>query len=130
MRPANDEERRLHGLAETARERAYAPYSNFTVGAAIVFEDGTVVTGGNVENGSYGMTICAERSAIVRAIAEGHARISAVVVAGPAASVPPCGACRQVIAEFADETCTITFPRDGELQTFTLDEIMPERFRL
>ena len=130
MRPANDEERRLHGLAETARERAYAPYSGFTVGAALVFEDGTVVTGGNVENGSYGMTICAERSAIVRAVAEGHSRISAVVVAGPAASVPPCGACRQVIAEFADEACTITFPRDGALTTFTLDEILPERFRL
>ena len=76
------------------------------------------------------MTICAERSAIVRAVAEGHGRITAVVVAGPAASVPPCGACRQVIAEFADEDCTITFPRDGELTTFTLDEILPERFRL
>ena len=130
MRPATDEERRLHGLAEAARDRAYAPYSNFTVGAVIVTESGDLVTGGNVENGSYGMTICAERSAIVRAVAEGHSRITAVVVAGPAASVPPCGACRQVIAEFADEACTITFPRDGELTTFTLDEILPERFRL
>jgi cytidine deaminase len=130
MRPANDEERRLHGLAETARERAYAPYSNFTVGAVIVTESGVLVTGGNVENASYGMAICAERSAIVRALAEGHRRITAVVVAGPAASVPPCGACRQVIAEFADEACTITFPRNGELTTFSLDEILPERFRL
>jgi cytidine deaminase len=130
MRPANEEERRLHGLAEAARDRAYAPYSNFTVGAVIVTASGDLVTGGNVENGSYGMTICAERSAIVRAVAEGHGRITAVVVAGPAASVPPCGACRQVIAEFADEACTITFPRDGELTTFTLDEILPERFRL
>jgi cytidine deaminase len=130
MRPANDEERRLHGLAETARDRAYAPYSQFTVGAALVTESGEVVTGGNVENGSFGMTICAERSAIVRALAEGHRRFVAVVVAGPSGSVPPCGACRQVLAEFADPGCTITFPRDGELMTFTLDEILPERFAL
>jgi cytidine deaminase len=130
MRPANDEERRLHALAETARERAYAPYSQFTVGAALVTESGDVVTGGNVENGSFGMTICAERSAVVRALAEGHTRFSAVVVAGPAASVPPCGACRQVLAEFANEDFTITFPRAGELTTFSLDEILPERFSL
>jgi cytidine deaminase len=130
MRPANDEERRLHALAEEARERAYAPYSQFTVGAALVTESGEVVTGGNVENGSFGMTICAERSAVVRALAEGHRRFTAVVVAGPSASVPPCGGCRQVLAEFADADFTITFPRDGELTTFTLDEILPERFSL
>ena len=91
MRPANDEERRLHALAETARQRSYAPYSKFTVGAALVTESGEVVTGGNVENGSFGMTICAERSAVVRALAEGHRRFVAVVVAGPSESVPPCG---------------------------------------
>src|SRR3954469_7844649 len=130
MRPANDEERRLHALAETARERSYAPYSKFTVGAALVTESGEVVTGGNVENGSFGMTICAKRSAVVRALAEGHKRFVAVVVAGPWGRGPRGGACRQVLAEFARADFTITFPRDGELTTFTLDEILPERFSL
>lgn len=130
MHTADPDARALHALAETARERAYAPYSAFTVGAALRTTDGTVVTGGNVENGSYGMTICAERSAIVRALAQGYRTFSAIAVAGPAASVPPCGACRQFLAEFADGGFPVTFPRDGELVTLTLDELLPERFAL
>lgn len=92
--------------------------------------DRSVITGGNVENGSYGLTICAERSAVVRAIAEGHRAFSAIAVAGPAASVPPCGACRQFLAEFAAGSFPVTFPRDGVLVTLTLDELLPERFAL
>jgi cytidine deaminase len=130
VHPADHDARALHALAETARERAYAPYSAFTVGAALQAADGAVITGGNVENGSYGVTICAERSAIVRAIAEGHRSFRAIAVAGPAASVPPCGACRQFLAEFVDGTFPVTFPRDGELVTLTLDELLPERFAL
>lgn len=125
MRPANDEERRLHGLAETARERAYAPYSQFTVGAALVTESGDVVTGGNVENGSFGMTICAERSAVVRALAEGHSRFTAVVVAGPSASVPPCGACRQVLAEFSITLPVCSANLQGAVYESSIAELLP-----
>ncbi|CAA9533746.1 MAG: Cytidine deaminase [uncultured Thermoleophilia bacterium] len=130
MRPADDHERALHRQAEEARQRAYVPYSDFPVGAALESEEGAVVTAGNVENASYGLTICAERSAVVRAVAEGHRRFRAVAVAGVAASVPPCGACRQVLAEFALPGMTITFPEDGVLVTYTVEEILPASFRL
>lgn len=120
----------LHAQAVRAKARAYAPYSGFAVGAALLAEDGSVVLGGNVENASYGMTICAERSAVVRALAEGHRRFSAVAVAADAATCPPCGACRQVLAEFAAVGMTVTFPRDGEVVTMTLDELLPVGFEL
>ena len=130
MRPANDEERRLHALAEAARERSYAPYSQFTVGAALVTESGDVVTGGNVENGSFGMTICAERSAVVRALAEGHTRFRRSWSPGRRRERAAVRRLPPGTGEFADADCTVTFPRDGELTTFTLDEILPERFSL
>ena len=130
MRPADEHERSLHARAEQARDRAYVPYSSFPVGAALQTEDGQVITAGNVENASYGLTICAERSAVVRAVAEGHQRFTAVAVAGVATSVPPCGACRQVLAEFAVPGMTITFPEDGDLVTYTVEEILPATFRL
>lgn len=130
MRTADEQERALHARAEEARSRAYVPYSGFSVGAALLAEDGAVVTGGNVENASYGLTICAERSAVVRALAEGRRRFTKVAVAGGAPSVPPCGACRQVLAEFAAPGLTVTFPLDGELVTFTVDEILPASFSL
>lgn len=120
----------LHAQAMLARERAYAPYSGFAVGAALLTEDGSVVLGGNVENASYGMTICAERSAVVRALAEGHRRFGAVAVAADAATCPPCGACRQVLAEFAAAGMTVTFPREGEVVTMPLDELLPVGFEL
>ncbi len=130
MRPANEHERDLHARAVEAQGRAYVPYSEFPVGAALETEEGAVVTAANVENASYGLTICAERSAVVRAIAEGHRHLRAVAVAGVATSVPPCGACRQVLAEFALPGMTITFPEDGDLVTYTVDEILPASFRL
>ena len=130
MQKADETARALHARAEEARERSYAPYSDFAVGAALLTESGAIVTAGNVENGSYGMTICAERSAVVRAIAEGHRRFAAIAVAGPSGSVQPCGACRQVLSEFADAGFLVSFPLDDELVTFTIDEILPSRFVL
>lgn len=120
----------LHGLAEEARERAYAPYSGFAVGAAVLTESGAVVTGANVENASYGLSLCAERSAIVRAVGDGHRRLSALAVAADAATCSPCGACRQLLEEFAADGMTVTFPRDGELATVPFRALLPLPFRL
>ena len=127
MRRADDHERALHARAEVARERAYVPYSEFPVGAALESGEGEVVTAANVENASYGLTICAERSAVVRAVAEGHRRFRAVAVAGLATSVPPCGACRQVLAEFAGPDVPVVVDGAG---TFTLADLLPRAFRL
>jgi cytidine deaminase len=120
----------LHRRAVDAREQAYAPYSGRRVGAALLTESGTVVCGANVENASYGLTMCAERSAVGRAIAEGHRRFRAVAVAADAHTFPPCGACRQVLEEFATDDMTVTFPRDGGLATVPLERLLPVAFRL
>lgn len=115
-------------LAHAARESAYAPYSEFRVGAALETADGTVVTGVNVENASYGLSICAERSAIVRAIAQGHRAFTQIAIAGPSdALTSPCGACRQFMAEF-DPALPVTFSTpDGAVRT-TLDRLLPYSF--
>jgi homotetrameric cytidine deaminase len=92
----------LFAAAVEARERAYARYSHFTVGAALETTDGRVFTGANIENASYGLTICAERVAIFSAVHAGATGVAAMAVTGPdGVTTPPCGACRQVIAEFA-----------------------------
>lgn len=109
----------LYRLAQAAASRAYAPYSRFRVGAALLFLDGPIVTGCNVENISYGLTICAERSALVRAISEkGHAgrSLAAIAVANlNQAASPPCGACRQVLSEFVTCDAVVLFPGEGGL---------------
>jgi cytidine deaminase len=94
-------------------------------------EDGRVVTGGNVENGSYGLTICAERAAVCRALAEGETAFAAVAVATPdrVLTGSPCGACRQVLSEFGPHM-TVIYRRDGELVAETLDELLPAAFEL
>jgi cytidine deaminase len=121
----------LYADAEAAAENSYSPYSKFRVGAALLLTNGQVVTGTNVENVSYGLTICAERSAIVRAVAEqGPAvRIAAIAIANlNGAASPPCGACRQVIAEFADAETPVVFPAGEGVRTVPFSQILPFAF--
>lgn len=107
---------------------AYAPYSGFRVGAALLSEDGTIWTGVNVENASYGLTMCAERSAVHAAVSSGLRDFVAIAIAseGPVAAAP-CGACRQVLSEFAPRLTVVSEAR-GDRRTWTLDELLPERF--
>ena len=124
--------RRLVAAARAARRRAYAPYSRFRVGAALLAADGEVYTGANVENASYGLTICAERAAICRAIAAGARRFRAIAVVAPGRAVTPCGACRQVLAEFGDLDVLVADGRRrrGAITRFRLQELLPRSFRL
>lgn len=124
---------RLRTAATKAAEHAYAPYSKFYVGAALLFEDGSVVTGCNVENMSYGLTSCAERNALFRAISErGPApRIRAIAVANRnGAASPPCGACRQVLNEFVTADAVVCFPGTEGPETRSFAEIFPCSFVL
>lgn len=123
----------LLAAAREAATRAHVPYSRFRVGAAVV-AGGQVFTGCNVENASFGLTICAERVAIFKAVAAGHARLEAVAVScvdasgeGTSASLMPCGACRQVMAEFAPAELPVAIDRVGET---TLGALLPQAFRL
>jgi cytidine deaminase len=121
--------RLLHQAAEAARARAYAPYSNFQVGAALRTSEGLIITAANVENVVYSSTVCAERAAIFRAVAEGHTQFNAIAIAGPAGAVSPCGACRQVLAEFLDPSAPVVFPLDAQLVVVSLGELLPYPFR-
>jgi cytidine deaminase len=119
---------RLRAAARAASDFGYAPYSQFYVGAALLFDDGSVITGCNVENVSYGLTSCAERNALFRAVSERGAgpRIVAVAVTNrDGAPCPPCGACRQVMSEFVAPGAVVTFPgRDGP-QTVPFAQLFP-----
>ena len=120
----------LLAAALAARERAYAPYSQFAVGAALECDDGTIVTGCNVENASYGLTMCAERTALFAAVASGHTLFRAIAVAGPpGVTTPPCGACRQVLAEFGRDLRVIYTTFAGLAET-TVDALLPVTFVL
>ena len=122
----------LVAAARAARDRAYAPYSGFRVGAALLTEQGDVVTAGNVENASYGLAICAERSAVVAAVAAGSRSFTALAVAGNGPDpVTPCGACRQVLREFprgADLEVLCAGESGDKLLTTTLGALLPESF--
>jgi cytidine deaminase len=119
---------RLHQAAETARDRAHAPYSDFQVGAALRTTEGRIITAANVENVVYSSTMCAERAAIFRAVAEGCTHFDAIAVAGPAGTISPCGACLQVLAEFLGPSATVVFPRDAKLVAVPLRELLPYPF--
>ena len=119
--------------ATLAAKNSYAPYSGFKVGAALRLTSGEVITGTNVENVSYGLTLCAERSALVRAISKfGPAiRIAAVAVANlNDAASPPCGACRQVLAEFILPDAPVVFPSAGGVRTMAFSEMLPMAFEM
>ena len=121
----------LLNIAKEARKRAYSPYSNFRVGAALLCSDGKVYLGCNVENAAFGPTCCAERVAIFSAIADGHRDFSAISITADSAPCTPCGVCRQVISEFCDgDFEIITEEKDGKVRVFTLDELLPNRFKL
>lgn len=117
-------------LAIGAREKAYVPYSKFKVGAAIEMEDGSVFTGCNIENASYGATNCAERTAIFKAVSEGHTIMKKIAIVGDMSTyTAPCGICRQVIAEFAAKDIEIVLIKNqDEYIVKTLEEILPGAF--
>jgi cytidine deaminase len=115
--------------AKEASERSYAPYSKFPVGAALLTKDGKVFLGCNVENASYGGTICAERTAMVKAISEGSTEFSAIAVyCKKAKDAWPCGFCRQFICEFGAQIEIITEGMKGELQVMKISELLPNMF--
>jgi cytidine deaminase len=117
--------------ARRAAEHSYSPYSGFRVGAALKLSNGEIVTGTNVENVSFGLTICAERSALVRAVSKFGAqiRIEAVAVANlNNAASPPCGACRQMLSEFVDPETPVIFPASDGTRTMPFDEVLPLAF--
>ncbi|MBN1297522.1 cytidine deaminase [bacterium] len=121
----------LIAAAKAASEAAYAPYSGYRVGAAVLVAGGAVVTGCNVENASYGLTICAERAAIFAARCAGHAVWEAVAIYAPQPPAPlPCGACRQVMAEGGNEPEVIVAASDGSVRIFHFDDLLPNRFML
>jgi cytidine deaminase len=121
----------LLDAARGARERAYAPYSGFPVGAAVLTEAGEIFAGGNVENASLGATICAERVALCAAVAAGHRRFTALAVVADAPDpVPPCGLCRQVVAEFSPDCVIIMANLAGRRRVLNLRELLPLAFRL
>ena len=115
----------LLASARTARERAYAPYSRFPVGAALLTKNGEVILGANVENASYSLSMCAERAALFAAVAQGHRAFEAIAIVGPEdVPIAPCGACRQALCEFGDGLRII---REGRSDT-TLHELLPDAF--
>ncbi len=121
----------LQRAATEASSRAYAPYSRFQVGAALLFDDGAVVTGANVENASYGLSCCAERNALFRAVSErgpGPKIAAAAVFHDGPEACPPCGACLQVMSEFAAEACVVWFSQGRDFESALLDALMPVRF--
>lgn len=129
----NDTDRLWQAACE-ARKKAYAPYSGFTVGAALLAADGRVFVGCNVENASYSPTICAERVALGAAIAAGARDFVAIAVIGGRGEVladtPPCGVCRQTLSEFTDGGMTVLFMENGSRTECTLAELLPHSFRL
>ncbi|HOQ16416.1 MAG TPA: cytidine deaminase [Defluviitaleaceae bacterium] len=112
--------------ANEAKENAYAPYSNFKVGAAVLTGTGKIYTGCNIENVSFGATNCAERTAIFKAVSDGEKAIKAVAVMSSSGEFTyPCGICRQVIAEFSEDAKIILGNSRGDIKVYSLDEILP-----
>lgn len=127
---------KLIALAQKARTMSYCPYSGFAVGAALLCKDGSVYTGCNIENAAFGPTVCAERTAVFKAISEGRRDFAAIAVVGGMAGqeisreCPPCGVCRQVLREFCDDDFPVYLSADGKtVHTLLMKELLPESFR-
>lgn len=125
-----DENNKLYEMAVKAKEYAYAPYSNFKVGAALLTSDGMVFLGNNIENASYGATICAERVAIFKAVSEAKKNIVKIAIASDSNDFTyPCGMCRQVINEFMPEG-EIILGNSKEIKVYKISELLPNAFKL
>ena len=123
----SDEE--LIDAAKAVRENSYAPFSDFRVGAAIEMEDGNIIAGCNVESASYGLTVCAERVAIWKAISEGKHKIKRIaVVADTEELTPPCGVCRQIIWEFGGDVPVVLANLNGKRETLDMKDLLPRAF--
>ena len=125
----------LISIAQKARTMAYAPYSNYTVGAALLAKNGSVFTGCNVENAAYSPTNCAERTAFFKAVSEGHRKFYAIAIVGGkngeiTGICQPCGICRQVMSEFCDENFIVLLGHQNGYKKYTLEELFPLTFHL
>ena len=118
-------------MAEEAMENAYSPYSKFKVGAALVADDGSVYTGCNIENSSFGATICAERTAIVKAVSEGKRKFEKIaIVSSSGDTTYPCGICRQVMSEFMTDADVVFKDKDGNIIVEKVKDLIPKSFVL
>ena len=133
MNISNETKEKLIALSLEMTGRAYAPYSHFHVGAALLADDGTVYGGCNVENGSYGATNCAERTAVYKAVSVGHTHFRAIAIAGgPGGEVtsicPPCGICRQVLSEFCEPDMPVFLARGDGYEEYEFKDLLPLAF--
>jgi cytidine deaminase len=123
--------KKLIKMASRARKKAYAPYSKFKVGAALEAENGKIYTGSNIENASYGVTICAERVALVKAVSEGVKKLKRIaIVAGSIKPCPPCGICRQALYEFAPKMEIIMANLKGDMTSENISKLLAHAFRV
>ena len=131
MKKDSESSASLKEAALRAMDNAYAPYSNFRVGAALRTKDGQVITGCNMENSAYGLAICAETLAVASAVSQGLTEFEEIAIATEDSEpTPPCGACRQVLNEFAPNIKVSSYTRDGKEAVWTLDELLPHAFVL
>lgn len=121
------DDQQLFALAQEARKGAYAPYSHYSVGAALLTASGQVFTGCNVENAVYPLCLCAERTAVVKAVSEGQREFAAIAIATRNGG-SPCGACRQVLREFAPHLRVLLVDESNHVREFTLGQLLPESF--
>ncbi len=124
-------DRELYKISKNMEKMAYAKFSGFRVGAALLAKDGRVFTGCNVENSSYGATICAERTAFTKAISEGCREFSGIMITSSGGEAWPCGICRQFMREFCDDDFVVmTAANEDSIRSYTMDKLLPEGFRL
>lgn len=125
----SNSDEKLIETAISARENAHAPFSHFKVGASLLTETGEIITGCNVENATYGLTLCAERTAIFKAVSEGKKKFKKIAIAADTENLtPPCGACRQIIWEFCGDIEVVLANLEGKTETFQMRELFPNAF--